>query len=73
MPEFSVAIFATDNDQRAVLQVLVDGTSVARTVCTNSTLPFSATDPVISKTQAFSPDVVLVDFRRRHRPSSARR
>ena len=31
MPELSVAVFATDNDQRAVLQVLVDGTSVART------------------------------------------
>src|SRR5260370_28066504 len=31
MPELSVAVFATDNDQPAVLQVLVDGTSVART------------------------------------------
>jgi len=28
--ELSVAVFATDNDQRAVLQVLVDGTGVAR-------------------------------------------
>lgn len=62
MPELSVAIFATDSDQRAVLQVLVDGTSVARTVCTNSTLPLSATDPVIRKTQAFSPDVILIDL-----------
>jgi hypothetical protein len=32
MPELSVAVFATDNDQRTVLQVLVDGTNVARTV-----------------------------------------
>lgn len=62
MPELSVAIFAADNDQRAVLQVLVDGTSVARTVCANSTLPLAATDPVIRKTQAFAPDVVLVDI-----------
>jgi len=62
MPELSVAIFATDNDQRAVLQVLVDGTSVARTVCAHSTLPLAATDPVLRKTQAFAPDVVLVDI-----------
>jgi pilus assembly protein CpaE len=62
MPELSVAIFAHDNDQRAVLQVLVDGTSVARTVCANSTLPLATTDPVIRRTQAFAPDVVLVDI-----------
>src|SRR5271166_2261239 len=62
MPELSVAVFATDNDQRAVLQVLVDGTSVARTVCSNATLPLVANDPVIRKTQALVPDVVLVDI-----------
>jgi pilus assembly protein CpaE len=62
MPELTVAIFATDNDQRAVLQVLVDGTSVARTVCVNSTLPSAASDSVLRKTQAFAPDVILVDI-----------
>src|SRR5580658_3656030 len=62
MPELSVAVFATDDDQRAVLQVLVDGTSVARTVCSNSTLPMATNDPVIRKTQAFAPDVVMVDI-----------
>jgi pilus assembly protein CpaE len=62
MPELAVAVFATDNDQRAVLQVLVDGTSVARTVCSNPTLPLAANDPVIRRTQAFAPDVILVDI-----------
>jgi len=62
MPELSVAVFATDNDQRAVLQVLVDGTSVARIVCSSPTLPLAATDPVIRRTQTFAPDVVLVDI-----------
>jgi pilus assembly protein CpaE len=62
MPELSVAVFATDNDQRAVLQVLVDGTSVAHTVCSNATLPLAANDPVIRKTQSFAPDVLLVDI-----------
>jgi pilus assembly protein CpaE len=61
MPELSVAVFATDNDQRAVLQVLVDGTSVARTVCSNPTMPSAANYPVIRKTRVFAPDVVLVD------------
>jgi pilus assembly protein CpaE len=62
MPELSVAVFATDNDQRAVLQVLVDGTSVARTVCSYPNLPVAATDSVIRKTQAFAPNVILVDI-----------
>lgn len=62
MPELSVAVFATDNDQRAVLQVLVDGTSVARTVCSNAILPMAANDPVIRKTQSFTPDIVLIDI-----------
>jgi len=62
MPELSVAVFATDNDQRAVLQVLVDGTSVARIVCSSPTLPLAANDPVIRRTQTFVPDVILVDI-----------
>src|ERR1017187_5271935 len=62
MPELSVAVFATDNDQRAVLQVLVDGTSVARIVCSSPTLPLAANDPVIRRTQTFAPDVVLIDI-----------
>jgi pilus assembly protein CpaE len=62
MPELSVAIFATDNDQRAILQVLIDGTSVARTICVNSTLPLSTSDPLIRRTQAFAPDVILIDL-----------
>ena len=62
MPELSVAVFATDNDQRAVLQVLVDGTSVARTVCSHQALPLAASDSVIRKTQAFAPNVILVDI-----------
>jgi pilus assembly protein CpaE len=62
MPELSVAVFATDNDQRAVLQVLVDSTRVARTVCSNPTMPSAANDPIIRKTRLFAPDVVLVDI-----------
>ncbi len=62
MPELSVAIFAADNDQRAVVQVLVDGTGVARTVCSHPTLPLASTDSVIRKTHVLSPNVIVVDI-----------
>jgi pilus assembly protein CpaE len=62
MPELSVVIVATDNDQRAVLQVLVDGTSVARTVHTCASFPVSASDPVTRRVRTANPDVTLVDI-----------
>jgi pilus assembly protein CpaE len=62
MPELSVVIIAGDNEQRAVLQVLVDGTSVARSVHTCATYPVAATDPVMRRVQSANPDVVLVDI-----------
>lgn len=62
MPELSVAVFAAENDQRAVLQVLVDGTSVAHTVSSSAALPMSASDPVLRKLHAHPPPVILVDI-----------
>lgn len=62
MPELSVVVVADDAEQRAVLQVLVDGTSVARVVHTCATFPVAATDPVVRRVQSARPDVVLVDI-----------
>jgi pilus assembly protein CpaE len=62
MPELSVVIVSSDSEQRAVLQVLVDGTSVARTVHTCASFPVSATDPVTRRIHAANADVVLVDI-----------
>jgi pilus assembly protein CpaE len=62
MPEVSVVIVATDNEQRAVLQVLVDGTSVARTVHTCASLPVAASDPVTRRIRTANPEVTLVDI-----------
>lgn len=62
MPELSVVIVATDNEQRAMLQVLVDGTSVARTVHTCATFPAGAADPITRRVRAANPDVTLVDI-----------
>jgi pilus assembly protein CpaE len=62
MPELSVVIVATDSEQRTVLQVLVDGTSVARTVHTCATFPVAAADPVARRVRAANPDVIMVDI-----------
>ena len=58
----SVVIASTDNEQRAVLQVLVDGTSVARTVHTCASFPVAASDPVTRRVRTANPDVTLVDI-----------
>jgi pilus assembly protein CpaE len=62
MSELTVVIVATDNEQRAVLQVLVDGTSVARTAHTCASFPVAASDPVTRRVRAANPDVTLVDI-----------
>jgi pilus assembly protein CpaE len=62
MAELLVIIIATDSEQRAVLQVLVDGTSVARTVHSAASYPTVATDAFFSRVQAMNPDVTLLDI-----------
>jgi pilus assembly protein CpaE len=62
MPELAVVIVATENEQRAVLQVLVDGTNVARTVHTCTSFPVAASDPVTRRVRSANPDVTLVDI-----------
>src|SRR6202142_4494069 len=59
MPELSVVIIAADNEQRAVLQVLVDGTSVAGGAHTHASFPLAATDPFVRRIQTANADVVL--------------
>ena len=61
MPELSVVVIAQDSEQRAVLQVLVDGTSVARVVHTCTSYPVVVSDPVLRRVQSAGPQVVLVD------------
>jgi pilus assembly protein CpaE len=62
MAELSVVIVATDSEQRAVMQVLVDGTSVARTVHTCASFPVAGSDPITRRVRAANPDVTLVDI-----------
>jgi pilus assembly protein CpaE len=62
MSELSVVIVASDSEQRAVLQVLVEGTSVARVAQTCTSYPVAAADPAIRRIQAITPDVILIDI-----------
>src|SRR6202789_1133477 len=62
MPELSVVIVATDSEKRTMLQVLVEGTSVARVVHSCAPFPVAPTDPVMRRVQAATPDVLLVDI-----------
>ena len=62
MAELSVVIVATDNEQRAVLQVLVDGTSVARTVQACAGYPVAASDPVMRRIHGAKAEVAIVDI-----------
>jgi pilus assembly protein CpaE len=70
MAELSVVIIAGDSEQRAVLQVLVDGTSVARAAHSAPNYPAAATDPLIPRIKSLNPDVILVDIPADHAASS---
>ncbi|HTR66375.1 MAG TPA: AAA family ATPase [Terriglobales bacterium] len=61
MPELAVVIIAADSEQRTVLQVLVEGTSVARAVHSCASFPMSASDPAVRRIQNAKPEVILVD------------
>jgi pilus assembly protein CpaE len=61
MPELSVVVVALDDEQRTLLQVLVDGTSVARVVHTCASFPMATGDPVVRRIESATPDVVLLD------------
>ncbi len=72
MAELSVVVIATDGEQRTVLQVLVDGTSVAHVVHTCGSFPVASADPVIRRIRSANPDVTLVDVEDHNIPSALR-
>jgi len=62
MANLSVVIIAPEAEQRAVLQAMVDGTSVARVAHICASFPGAASDPVVRRVQSATPDVVLIDI-----------
>lgn len=72
MPELSVLILTTDEDQRTLLPVQVDGTAIAKTVNTVFGFPVGTTDPVVRRIKESRADVVLVDIPTRDSASALR-
>src|SRR5690349_7728317 len=62
MLELAVVVISRDSEQRSILQLLVEGTRVARAVQSLSSLPLAATDPVVRRIHDERPDVVLLDL-----------
>ena len=62
MPELSVVVVAGDADQRTVLQVLVDGTNVARTVYACPAYPAQSSDPQLRRIHNANPNIIIVDI-----------
>jgi pilus assembly protein CpaE len=62
MAELSVVIVATDNEHRAVLQVQVDGSNLARTAHSCASFPVSGSDPVVRRVRSATPHVTIVDI-----------
>src|SRR5689334_11895959 len=62
MAELSVAILAVNDEHREVLQLLVDGTNVAKTVHTFASFPVGATDSLVRRINDLAPDVLIVDI-----------
>ena len=60
--EFSVVIVAIENDQREVLRMLVEGTSIARVRATIESFPMAANDAALRRAKDLKPDVVLLDI-----------
>lgn len=66
MAELSIVVLAGDDEQRAVMQVLVEGTSVARVVHVAATYPTAPSDPLVRRIEALKPDVILLDIPERN-------
>src|SRR5512142_3011536 len=62
MAELSVVILAADEEQRAILQMQVHATAVAKTEQTFAGYPVSASDLISRRIQDIKPDVVLLDI-----------
>ncbi len=62
MSELSVAILALDDEQRTVLQMQVESTTIARAVQTFNAFPVGATDPILRRIHDVRPGVLIVDI-----------
>jgi pilus assembly protein CpaE len=62
MSELAVAIMAIDDEQRAVLQMQVDGTTIAKTVHSFAGFPVGSTDLMLRRMHDLKADVLVIDI-----------
>ncbi|HXZ32799.1 MAG TPA: hypothetical protein VEH30_10995 [Terriglobales bacterium] len=62
MAELPVVVVSSDDEQRALLQVLVEGTSVARVVHSCANFPVVTEDPITRRIHSANPEVILFDI-----------
>lgn len=72
MAEVTVAIVASEADQRAILQMQVDSTAMGRTVHTFSSFPAGASDLSVRRMQEANVDVIIVDIPRQEAAAATR-
>src|SRR3954451_21958644 len=72
MPELAVAVVARDSEQRNILQLMVEGTRVARAVLSFGSLPLSPADAIVRRLQEEHPDVLVLDIPLNDAPSALR-
>jgi len=62
MPELSVVVITEDEEQRSLLQVLVDSTAVARMTHSFGVYPQTDGDPLLRRIHDLKAEVILVDL-----------
>jgi pilus assembly protein CpaE len=62
MAGLSVVVIAPDNEQRTVLQAMVELTSVAKVVHACGGFPVASADAIMRRVESASPDVILLDI-----------
>src|SRR5262245_36479135 len=66
MQEITVVILSSNEDQRTMLGVQVDGTAVARVVGSFSDYPVGSKDQTLKRIQELGPAVILIDIPEQH-------
>jgi pilus assembly protein CpaE len=62
MHVLTAVILAADDEQRTLLQMLVDGATIARTAFSAAALPSGAKDPLLRRIAESKPDVIILDI-----------
>jgi pilus assembly protein CpaE len=71
MQEITVVILSSNEDQRTILGVQVDGTAVARVIGSFSDYPVGSKDQTLKRIHDLAPAVILIDIPEQHSAPAA--